>query len=106
MAEWLNEPGEWAALTTIIIALLGGLTWLIRVEVRGMRATTKQLLPNGGKSVADKVDLIVARQMEMATDIRELRTALSDHNERASQAHARIHTRIDDHVHDHLKGGK
>lgn len=104
--DWLNQPGEWAALVSIITAVLAGLVWLIRQEVRNVRATTQQLLPNGGKSLADKVDLIVARQQEIAVDIRDVRKSLADHNEKASQAHARLHERIDEHVHDHLRGPK
>lgn len=103
--EWFNQPGEWAAAVSILTAVLAGLVWLIRMEVRNVRTTTQQLLPNGGKSLADKVDGMVERQKELVADMRELRGALSEHNERSSQAHARLHERIDDHVHDHLRGG-
>lgn len=101
MPEWLDAPADWLAILTMFTMVMGGLLWLIRTETRTVK---KQLLPNSGKSVADKVDVLVSRQSDISTAVEELRRALADQNDKASAAHARLHDRIDDHItNDHLR---
>lgn len=95
MPDWLNEPGEWAAIVTIFSAVMAALLWIIRREILLQR---KEFKPNGGNSMRDAVNRIEARQQEIQRDIDRVRQDLHDHNEKASQAHSKIHERMDDHV--------
>ena len=95
MPEWLNEPGEWAAIVSIFSAVMAALLWIIRREILTQR---KEFRPNGVTSLRDVVNRISARQSEDIRYLERLRHDLADHNDKASAAHAKIHERVDDHV--------
>ena len=76
MPDWLNEPGEWSAVVTIVGAVMAALLWLIRSEVQ---RTRKEFRPNGGGSLRDQVDLIVKRQTDVIDDLGYLRNRLDQH---------------------------
>ena len=76
MPEWLNEPGEWSALVSIVGLVLAALLWLIRTEVL---RTRNEFRPNGGSSMRDQVDLIVRRQGEVIDDLSYLRNRIDNH---------------------------
>jgi hypothetical protein len=54
---------------SLVTALLGGLLWVVKVQVQAMR---KDLLPNGGTSTKDQLNRI-------ESDIREVRHKVDDH---------------------------
>lgn len=54
MSDWLDTPGEIAALVSITGVFLAGLIWLIRAVV----VMGKQFEPNGGSSARDQLDRI------------------------------------------------
>lgn len=76
MPTWLDEPGEWSALITIVGSVMAALLWIIRTEI--MR-TRKEFRPNGGNSLRDQVDLIVRRQGEVIDDLGYLRGRIDHH---------------------------
>lgn len=57
-------------LVTIITALLAGLSWIIRAQIR----LQKEFRPNGGSSTRDTLN-------EIRADVREIRGKLDDHIE-------------------------
>ena len=80
MPSFLDSPGDWAAIVTIVVALMAGLLWLVRGEIQ---KATRQIQPkaNGGLSLTDlhaKTDLVFARQSDLADDVKDIRTELKD----------------------------
>lgn len=101
MPEWLNEPGEWAAIVTIFSAVMAALLWIIRREVVIQK---KEFRPNGGNSMRDVVNRIERNQDEIKKDIGELRHAVADQQDRLFNSLGKVHHRIDEHIsEDHLR---
>lgn len=104
MPDWLNEPGEWAAIVTIFSAVMAALLWIIRKEIVTQK---KQFLPNHGNSLRDVVNRIEKNQDEIKRDIVDLRHSVSDQQERLFNSVGKVHGRIDEHIsEDHLRKGK
>lgn len=57
MSEWLNTPGEVAALASILAIFAAALVWLIRAVV----VMSREFRPNGGSSARDQLDRIEAK---------------------------------------------
>ena len=83
MDTWFDSPGDWEALLGILIILLGGLTWLIRTEVKkngkSIAANSAEMIPNHGSSLRDAVDRIERRISEIHTDVRAVDSKLTHH---------------------------
>ena len=103
MPEWLNEPGEIAAIVTIFAAVMSALLWIIRKEVVTQK---KQFMPNHGNSLRDVVNRIEKNQDEIKRDISELRHSVSEQQDRLFNSVGKVHGRIDEHIsEDHLRKG-
>lgn len=92
-----------AEISTIIgfvLLFLAGMIWLIKA----VNAMNKQVTTNGGSSLRDAVDRIESNQREIKTEIRDVRVTLNDHNDRIYNGLGKVHARLDEHIHDHLKG--
>jgi hypothetical protein len=57
VSEWLNTPGEVAALASILAIFGAALVWLIRAVV----VMSREFRPNGGSSARDQLDRIEAK---------------------------------------------
>jgi hypothetical protein len=75
MPEWIDSPGEFLVILTIVGALMGGLTWLIRAQ----SAISREMKPNGGSSIRDALTRIEASQAEIKVDVREVRARIDGH---------------------------
>lgn len=69
----VKDIGSVSTAVMAVAALLGGIWWIIRKLVKIAEAV-KQLHPNGGSSLADKVNKISAKQDEMTVNIGNLTT--------------------------------
>lgn len=98
--EWLNEPGEWAAMVTIVGGVMAALLWIIRREIMVQK---REFRPNGGNSMRDVINRIEANQKDMKADIREIRATQGEQADRLFNSLGKVHGRIDDHIaSDHL----
>lgn len=73
---------EWStvsAIAGVAVVALAGLLYLIRSEIKKAQADLSTLRPNGGSSMADKVDLILTRQSEVIDDLNYLRGRIDSH---------------------------
>ena len=52
--EWLDTPGEIAAILAIVTVVMSALIWLIRAQIH----MQQQFKPNGGSSAKDSLDRI------------------------------------------------
>ena len=72
----MPEPSIAAAITAVIVPILGLLMYVIRAEIRRNSAVTDethaQMIPNHGSSLRDAVDRIERRQHEDRETYREL----------------------------------
>ena len=90
----MPEPSAAAAVTAVLVPLLGLLMYVIRAEIRRNTKTTDdthaQMIPNHGSSLRDAVDRIERRQHEdretyreliadVHTDVRATRADLAQH---------------------------
>ena len=75
MPEWLDTPGELLVIVSIAGAILGGLMWVIRAQT----ALGREMKPNGGSSIRDALNRIEAGQVEIKTDVREVRARIAGH---------------------------
>ena len=98
MPDWIDSPPEVVTIFTIVALLMGGLVWLIRAQVAQM----KELKPNGGSSMRDAVNRIERALMEMHAEIRDLRQHDVEQQDRLFNSIGKVHSRIDEHVRDHL----
>lgn len=92
-----------AEISTIIgffVLFLAGMIWLIKA----VNAMNKQVVTNGGSSLRDAVDRIERSQSDIRTDIRDVWSTLNEHNDRLYNGLGKVHGRLDEHIHDHLKG--
>ena len=99
--DWLNEPGEFAAIFGIFSIVMSALLWIIRKEI----ITTKhEFKPNHGNSLRDVVNRIEKNQDEIKSDIREIRSSVNEQHERLFNSVGKVHGRIDEHIaEDHLR---
>lgn len=83
MGSWFDSPGDIEALLAIVVLLLGGLTYLIRAEVKkngkAIDSGNNQMIPNHGTSLRDAVDRIEARMAEIHSDVRNVDRKLDSH---------------------------
>lgn len=86
---------------SILAILLGGLLWIIKMQVAGIKHETS---PNSGGSMKDKVNLTHELLVKMDKNQAEWRDEQSKHNDRIYAAIGKAHGRIDEHIHDHLTG--
>ena len=75
MPEWIDTPTEALVIMSIVGALMGGLTWVIRAQT----ALGREMKPNGGSSIRDALNRIEAGQAEIKTDVREVRARIDGH---------------------------
>lgn len=69
--EVVKTIGSVSTAVMAVAALLGGIWWIIRKLVK-IADAVKQLQPNGGSSLADKVNKISANQDAMTKNIETL----------------------------------
>lgn len=69
--ELIKNIGAVSASIMALVTLLGGIWWLVRRIVK-ISDAVKQLHPNGGSSIADKVNKISTKQDEMTQNIETL----------------------------------
>lgn len=69
--DLIKDVGAVSAALMAVAALLGGIWWVIRKLVK-IADSVKQLHPNGGSSLADKVNKISEKQDEMTLNIETL----------------------------------
>ena len=86
------------AFVGLAVALLAGLSWIIRAQI----AMGKQFTPNGGQSLRDAVNRLEKDAQEMRVEMRELRHHAAESDERIINSVAKVHARLDEHVRDHL----
>ena len=86
------------AFVGLAVALLAGLSWIIRAQI----AMGKQFTPNGGQSLRDAVNRLEQDAQEMRVEMRELRHHAAESDERIINSVAKVHARLDEHVRDHL----
>lgn len=103
MVDWLNEPGEVLALVGIFSAVMGALLWIIRKEIQ---TTKHEFRPNHGNSLRDVVNRIEANQATVMDEIGEIRTHQYEQQERLFNSVGKVHSRIDEHIRDHMKETK
>ena len=75
MPEWIDSPAELLVIVSIAGAFMGGLMWLIRAQT----ALGREMKPNGGSSIRDALNRIEAGQVEIKTDVREVRARIDGH---------------------------
>lgn len=66
--DWITTPGGVSVMLALLIALLGGLAWVIKAQI----AMAREFHPNHGSSMKDQLTRI-------ETDIRDVRTRMDDH---------------------------
>lgn len=74
---WLG--GIAAALIAVVAVITLLRKWLLGRLIADIESIQKELRPNGGSSVRDAIDRIAEKQMEIQTDVREVRTRVDDH---------------------------
>jgi len=89
------------AFVGLAVALLAGLSWIIRAQI----SMSKQFTPNGGSSLRDAVNRLEKDAQEMRQDIKEMRTHEDERAERIINSVGKVHARLDEHVRDHLNKG-
>lgn len=73
---------DWPTAGTVgglAVIVMAGLLYLIRAEIAKTKADLATLRPNGGSSMADKVDTILQRQGEVIDDLAYMRRRLDAH---------------------------
>ena len=86
------------AFVGLAVALLAGLSWIIRAQI----AMGKQFTPNGGTSLRDAVNRLEKDAQEMRVEMKELRHDAQESDERIISSVGKVHARLDEHVRDHL----
>ena len=89
------------AFVGLAVALLAGLSWIIRAQI----SMSKQFTPNGGSSLRDAVNRLEKDAQEMRAEMRELRHHAAESDERIINSVGKVHARLDEHVRDHLNKG-
>lgn len=74
---WLG--GIAAALIAVVAVITLLRKWILGRLTADIESIQKELRPNGGSSVRDAIDRIAEKQMEIQTDVREVRTRVDDH---------------------------
>ena len=90
------------AFVGLAVALLAGLSWIIRAQI----SMSKQFTPNGGTSLRDAVNRLEKDAQEMRTEMKELRHHAAESDERIINSVGKVHARLDEHVRDHLQKGQ
>jgi predicted trehalose synthase len=90
------------AFVGLAVALLAGLSWIIRAQI----AMAKQFTPNGGSSLRDAVNRLEKDAQETRQDIKDMRTHEDERAERIINSVGKVHARLDEHVRDHLTKGQ
>ena len=90
------------AFVGLAVALLAGLSWIIRAQI----SMSKQFTPNGGTSLRDAVNRLEKDAAEMRAEMKELRRHAAESDERIINSVGKVHTRLDEHVRDHLTKGQ
>ena len=90
------------AFVGLAVALLAGLSWIIRAQI----AMGKQFTPNGGQSLRDAVNRLEKDAQEMRVEMKELRHDAAESDERIINSVGKVHARLDEHVRDHLQKGQ
>jgi len=90
------------AFVGLAVALLAGLSWIIRAQI----SMSKQFTPNGGSSLRDAINRLEADARDMRADVKELRNRSDESNERIINSVGKVHARLDEHVRDHLTKGQ
>ena len=90
------------AFVGLAVALLAGLSWIIRAQI----SMSKQFTPNGGTSLRDAVNRLEKDAQEMRAEMKELRHHAAESDERIINSVGKVHTRLDEHVRDHLQKGQ
>lgn len=90
----MPEPSVAAAVTAVLVPMLGALMYVIRAEIRRNTkvtdSTALQMIPNHGTSMRDAIDRIEKRQQEdretyqglisdVHADVKATRSDLSNH---------------------------
>ena len=86
------------AFVGLAVALLAGLSWIIRAQI----SMSRQFTPNGGASLRDAVNRLERDAQEVRADVRELRVRGEERDERLISSVGKVHARLDEHVRDHL----
>ena len=86
------------AFVGLAVALLAGLSWIIRAQI----SMSKQFTPNGGTSLRDAVNRLEKDAQEMRAEMKELRHHAAESDERIINSVGKVHARLDEHVRDHL----
>ena len=89
------------AFVGLAVALLAGLSWIIRAQI----SMSKQFTPIGGSSLRDAVNRLEKDAQEMRAEMRELRHHAAESDERIINSVGKVHARLDEHVRDHLNKG-
>ena len=89
------------AFVGLAVALLAGLSWIIRAQI----AMGKQFTPNGGASLRDAVNRLERDAQEARAEMKELRHRAEESDERIISSVGKVHARLDEHVRDHLNKG-
>ena len=89
------------AFVGLAVALLAGLSWIIRAQI----AMAKQFTPNGGSSLRDAVNRLEKDAQEARAEMKELRHRAEESDERIINSVGKVHARLDEHVRDHLNKG-
>ena len=90
------------AFVGLAVALLAGLSWIIRAQI----SMSKQFTPNGGSSLRDAVNRLEKDAQEMRVEMKELRHHAAESDERIINSVGKVHARLDEHVRDHLTKGQ
>ena len=90
------------AFVGLAVALLAGLSWIIRAQI----AMGKQFTPNGGQSLRDAVNRLEKDAQDMRAEMKELRRHAAESDERIINSVGKVHARLDEHVRDHLQKGQ
>jgi uncharacterized protein HemX len=94
-------PTDPLAFVGLAVALLAGLSWVIKAQI----SMSKQFTPNGGSSLRDAINRLEQDAQEMRVDMKELRNRATESDERIINSVGKVHARLDEHVRDHLTKG-
>ena len=86
------------AFVGLAVALLAGLSWIIRAQI----SMSKQFTPNGGASLRDAINRLERDAQETRAEMKELRHHAAESDERIINSVGKVHARLDEHVRDHL----